>query len=361
MALDIDKISLDISDTSGDGDPVDLEAGTGPLDIDSQPNDAAPIANEEDVVEEKDKEDDVVVDDPDDKDDGDDDDDEEETSAISKLAKQSGYDFGDELADFDDTPEGFFKLSDRIAEKKFEERVEKFMGDNPVAGDFYKYVSKGGDPSQFQEVYSQPDFNSISDIQPDDEELQEYLVAENLLADGVSEEETNQTIERYRGAGILRDEATRALAKLQREQTIERDSLMVQADQAELRRQEENKQFFAEIKTSIDKSDNLNGLPITEKDKNPFYDYIAQTDETGKTGYMKAVEKMTTEDLLTIQYLAFRGFKISEFVKRTAQSSQAKTLTDMLDGTRTGLKGNRQDRRKTTNGNVDNIELNLGI
>lgn len=360
MALDIDKISLDIADPSGDGDPVDLEAGTGPLDIDSQTiDDAAPIADESKAVEEKDKKD---LEEPDDEVTSDEDDeDDEDVSAIARIAKQSGYDFGEELAEFEDSPEGLFKLSDKIAEKKFEERVERFMAEDPLAGEFYQYLRKGGDPTHFQEVYSQPDFTAITQIEPDDEALQEYLVAENLLADGLTEEQVGKAVERYKGAGLLQEEAERSLTKLQREQEIEREALMVEADQAALRREEETSRFFSEIKTSIDKSDNLNGLPITEKDKTPFFDYIAKVDDSGKTGYMKAVEQMTTEDLLTIQYLAFRGFKLSDFVARTAQSSQAKSLSAMLEGTRTGLKGSRQDRRKTSNGNVDNIELNLGI
>jgi hypothetical protein len=340
MPIDLDQINLDVS-----SDPSPPSSSVEPRLDDPEPEkpeeeleSEAPDPPQDPPVEDNEEEDG------------------EEPTLIRSLIEQSGYDFGD--AEFEDTTEGYFQLAERIAEKRFESQLEQLREENPVAAEFFEHISEGGDPAAFQEAYSDVDYSQIQ-IPEDDEGVQKEVVRRRLVSDGYSDEQIQTALARYEAAGLLKEEAQDSLTRLQALQYDQRESLR----EERLTRQQEmidaENEFVESVTTAVKKATEIKGVPITEKDKDSFINFITKKDpKTGLTGYAHAVHQMSDEDVRLIQYLTYKGLDLSTFIKNQARSSHVESLSQMANRTK-NLSGMSQNRRPIGSTNVDDLELNI--
>lgn len=278
---------------------------------------------------------------------------EEAQTLTQVLLQQSGFDFGDE--EFEDTAEGYSALTDAIADKKLDQKIQSLRETNPIAADFYDHISKGGDPSRFQEVYSSVDYDTI-EVGEDDVQQME-IIRHRLVADGYSDENVTRSIERYKTNGTLKEEAEVSLSRLQNIQKDQRQSLIQETEERNRLWEKEQKEYITDTTAKISKSSDISGLPITDKDKPGFIKFVTDVDpKTGTTPYARSVAEMTDEQVLMVQYLAYKGMKLDSLVKNMARSSQAKSLTEMAERSKLGVGGRREERRRSVS-SVDTDDL----
>lgn len=346
MALDIDEIDLDLD--SPVPPPTSITEPLANVDVQAKEELVPDPPAEEpkgEVVDDQDGEEEEGFYDDDEADDS--------NSLIKSLVAQSGFEFDDD--EFPDTPEGYFALSREIANKHFDSQLENLRQNNPVAGEFLDHLIAGGDPSAFQEVYSEVDYSSIE--LNDDESLLADVVRHRLIVDGYTEDQIENTVERYRNGGMLREEAEISLGRLQKAQEDERYQLAVRREEDNRQKELRVQEYVSSVSTKIKNSNDIKGVPLTEKDKGGFTDFITKVDpRTGRTGYDAAIQEMSEEDVLLVQYLTYKKLDIGTFVKNQARSSRVKSLTEMADGSKS-LRGSRQDRPRVTGVNVDDLVL----
>jgi hypothetical protein len=132
---------------------------------------------------------------------------EEETkeSSIKILAEFLGEKGIIEIPeDFEDSDEGLEKAIQTRIEKEVHSYKES-LGD--ISLKFIEYVENGGDPKEFIQTYSTPDYSKITDEDLEDENVQERLVREALYLEGYSMEEISEEIADYKEGGILANKA----------------------------------------------------------------------------------------------------------------------------------------------------------
>lgn len=286
--------------------------------------------------------------------------DEEEATIIGLIKSRFGYDFGE--IEFPDDEDGIVSIALAAAEKKFEQQIEQFTKDSPEAAKFFEFLQNGGNPADYVSVMA-PEVNylSIAELKDDDVPMQERLIRDNLLAQGEEEESIRDAISEYKASNILKSEAKRALSRLQRDQREEQETINERQKQVETSRLEQNQKWFEERTKEVKAAKDIQGLPITEKDKDPFLSFI-KINDNGKSKYTERIPKLTPSQVTAIQYLVYKDFDFTKLIDTKAKTKQAETLTERLRGKGNGnnLKGGGGSNNRKS-GPVDVNTLDLSI
>jgi hypothetical protein len=280
---------------------------------------------------------------------------ENEISAIGEVTKyfiEEGVlsDYGED-EEFDDSEEGF---KDRIS-KTIESKVQDYKDSlSDLSKQYIEYLENGGRPQEFIEMYSMPDFSNISrDKVSEDENMQKAIVREFLRAQNYSAEEIDEEIQDYEDTGILDKKADRALGKLVEAQEQDRARFQEEQKQAKIRQYEKEQKMLEDLKTDIEKRDDIMGFQVSKKDKTDFYKYLTEIDKkTGKTRMLMDAEN-DPDAQLKMAYLYYKGFDFSK-VEKKARTKNASNLKNNLD------KFNRESRNKVANKGVSKVKKDVG-
>lgn len=252
----------------------------------------------------------------------------EELPLVESIKRSLGYEIEEE---FEDTEEGIQLLFEKAKEKATEEAVNSYFDRYPEVKQLLEYVEMGGEPNKFfQTQFPEVDYSEV-EFKEDDTALHERLVRQELKeVRGMSDEEIRAEIEDYRNGGILENKAKRSLSALKTKQKEDKESLLEQQREEQQQYQEQVQKHWNNVKQTLDKSASIKGFKIPSKDKDPFFEYLSKPVEEGKSAAMKAHEEADLETRLAIDYLLYKGFKLSDIIDRRAKDQNVKTLRDRI-------------------------------
>lgn len=266
--------------------------------------------------------------DPADPDGGDD-----EKSMFQVLQEKLGFEIE---GDFQEDYDGLVDFTRKTAEKMLEAEFQQLFTALPDVAEYMAYRQNGGDPSKFfQKAVSQVDYATL-EVREDDDSTNSVVVSELLRRQGFTPEEIKEMVEDYKDTGILYKQAAKAKPKLAKLQADERQAELTR--QADERRQQEEqaRQRWEEIQTTIN-SGVVQGFVIPEADKRGFFEWMAKpVDQSGKTQRHAAREKMTTDQMLAMEYLFYKGFDLNKLVQNTKNTQQAINLRNKLSQSKSG-------------------------
>lgn len=345
--IDPKSLANEAAQAAANNKELEDEAKRAPLEIINETNKPQPDSDEEDEEEEEEV-----------KPVGRSNSNEDEYQTFKVLGKH----FADEgildgyEEDMENTPEALQSMVSKTIEKGIEKYKESFK--HPMAKQFLDFLENGGDPSNFVQMVSGPDYNSIdSDDIEGNTSIQKQLLRDQLAASGESQEDIEDMIESFEDAGLLHKRSVSALKKLQQAQ-IEKQKAVVESQKKAREEQiKKNQQILNDLKERIEKTDEIGGFQLTKKSKSDFYSYITEVDpKTGKTGLM--ADSSDPNNQLLMSYLYFNKFNFDKLGKNS-KTEAAKSLQEKL-GRFTDNSAKQKANRQTRAVKHEPGTLNLG-
>jgi hypothetical protein len=234
-------------------------------------------------------------------------------SIISSIAKSLGYELEKEYAE---TEEGLAEFTKDIAQNIAEDQLDDLFKQFPLVQKHLDFVMAGGDPEKFFDAYNpRASFENI-ELEQDDARTQKYMISEFLKTKGHDDEFIKDMINDYEDSGKLYDRAKVAQRNLANIQKQERDGLVRQQQEQQMRAQQENERFWEGVASTIQEGREFAGIRIPDREKAKFFDYISEPiSDNGQTRRDKDYAEANLEAKLALDYLMFKGFNLKDIIK----------------------------------------------
>ena len=285
----------------------------------------------------------------------------EEGTIVGEIIEKFGYDNIDE--EFEDTTEGLTRLTEVLSEKLAVETLDSLFEKFPTVQKHLEYVQQGGDPNEFMRAFTpEVDYSRI-ELKEDDVNAQKKILTEYFIARGTEKDFIGDMLESYEDKGTLKDKAVAAKKALADAQAAQREAQLQQQREQYLQQQQQTQKMWEDIGNTISDATDLSGIPISQRDKNKFYDYISKpVDSYGNTQRDVDMQKADLDTKLAIDFLMFKGFELDKFIGKKASTKAAKTLKEKLEKNSKRPKSVRTGNG-ASNDNIESIDLdfsNLG-
>jgi len=294
---------------------------------------------QEDSPEEEDEPTDEDLDsqdEPDDTEEEDNQEEEEETQASVMDAIQAKTGFETE-EDYSDDIDGVAEYINDVATQQAQSQVEQLVESLPEdVQTFMQYRANGGDPEEFMETYTS-NWNE-TELQEDNSSQHEKIVRNRMKEEGWDEEDIESAIEDYKTSGNLYGEAKRSLNRLQKLEEQQKENLIEQQEQRQQEQQKEIEEAWNEIENTLNNTSELNGMPIPENQKDPFFEWMSQPvdEKNGQPVSQRdiAAQNADVETLLTLDYVMYLmnhdDLSFDDVISQKAKTENAKGLEDLL-------------------------------
>lgn len=193
---------------------------------------------------------------------------------------------------------------------------------------FIKFKIQGGDTSEFFKTYQNTSEITLGDIE--DEDYQDNLIRYQLQKEGWDKDEIEDRLEFLTESNKKSKFAERYHDRLIKEQEKEKQALVKQAEEQKIRAKQQEEQFRASIKDTLDTNKEINGIKFTDKDKGNLINFLTKREklEDGRviTGFQKKLSE-SFNDPKKIALLAkilnddfdFSSFEKSAITKKTKE------------------------------------------
>ena len=312
LNTDIEEVATDEIETSNLGDDTGIVEKT-PEELEQELNTSREVK--------KKKEEKIEIEDPTNEVD-------EKESSIKIFADYLGEKGILEIGeDFEDSEEGLEKaIQDKVTKEI--DTYKNSLGD--ISLKFIEYIEDGGDPKNFLQAYSAPDFSSITEEDLENENIQEQLVRELLYQEGYSIEEISEEVSDYKEGGILANKAKRAQSKLIKFDAERKVQLAETQKRQKIKQEEVKKDFYLDLEKDINSRKEIAGFELKDKDKPKFFEYISREDKkTGLTKLMEDVQK-DADYQIKMAWLLYNKFDFSK-VEKKAEKKVVSSLKENLE------------------------------
>ena len=193
---------------------------------------------------------------------------------------------------------------------------------------FIKFKIQGGDTSEFFKTYQNTSEITLGDIE--DEDYQDNLIRYQLQKEGWDKDEIEDRLEFLTESNKKSKFAERYHDRLIKEQEKEKQALVKQAEEQKIRAKQQEEQFRASIKDTLDTNKEINGIKFTDKDKSNLINFLTKREklEDGRviTGFQRKLSE-SFNDPKKIALLAkilnddfdFSSFEKSAITKKTKE------------------------------------------
>lgn len=249
-------------------------------------------------------------------------------SAVNKIHQNLEYEFKDEAGNvktYEDSDEGLLELASDIANAKAQEIQTRFINQNPVLAEVAKHLLSGKDLDSYkQEIdYSKVDKEKLS------KDAKIKYIRDSYKVKGFSDERIDANIRRIEDGNQVDEELDFALEDLDKYQESNKAQRQADYDAAVQKEQQELEQYWDDVKNTVDKGE-LRELTIPKEEKAKFFDYMTKPVKNGLSQAQIDREKETTQDLLTLEFLRYKGYKLDTLVKGKANTARVKGLKNLI-------------------------------
>lgn len=336
-SLSVDDLELDFEyedETDEDSSPENIDELEGDEDDEEDDEDVEDTSQEDLEDEDEDLEDEDIEDsdeEDEDLDEGDEDEEAEDARIVDTIIERTGLEFEEEELDgIDDTEDGVINLAEKIADKRSEQKINEFLDEHPVSKQLIEYEEMGGDPEDFRDAFfPEVDYTEV-EVDEDNTERQKEIIRQSLKDKGFSKERIDRNIEMYEDGGVLYDEAEDSLKELREAQKQQKEQLIEQQKEQFEEAQEKAEEIWNEVEDTIDKKNELFGIPLPKKEKKNFKEFITP-DEDGLTERDKRLQEMSLEKQLALDLILYHDLEaFSEFIESKAKTKKTKSLKERL-------------------------------
>ena len=280
----------------------------------------------------------------------------EESTVVGEIIEKFGYEIEEE---FEDTTEGLTKLTQTISEKLAVETLDNLFERFPTVQKHLEYVQQGGDPNEFMRAFTpETDYSNIQ-IKEDDTTSQKRVLTDYFTARGTEKDFIGDMLESYEDKGTLKDKAEAARKALADAQATQRQATLEQQREQHERSRQDTEQMWGNVNTLISESDNLSGIPISQREKGKFFDYISKpVDSNGATQRDLDFNGAGLDQKLAVDFLMFKGFDIDKFIGKKATTKAAKSLKAKLESNSKKAKSVRT-ANSSVSGDIDSLDLDI--
>jgi len=193
------------------------------------------------------------------------------------AVSQYGVEFGEEA--IDNSEDGLSDLLRKVYDTAGDTSVKRTMEKYPELASMYEYLENGGSVENYQSTmnpeydFSEIKFNAEAPTEQD-EQVMNFVIAYDLHHQGHTPEEIDEMIESYGTSGVKAFIASKTLSKLSTSQTVAKQNLF--KDQAAQKLENERKfnEYKENYKTFLKKTKAIGPLPIAEKDKDEYHNFL---------------------------------------------------------------------------------------
>jgi hypothetical protein len=281
-----------------------------------------------------------------------------ESSVVSEILDKLGYDL--EGDNYDDTSEGLANMTEDIASKIADDRIDEVLEAFPLVKKHLDYVLAGGQSQNFMEAYDPNlDYSSIN-IEQDDYRSQKAILGDYLELKGHDNEFIEEMLGDFEDTGKLYEKSEAARSALAKHQTQQRDQMLEQQQRQTNAQREKVEDFWSNVSETIDDADSFAGISVPKRDKNKFFDYLSTP--VTKEGYTQRDVDHSNADMdikLAIDYLMYTGFDLSNLIDSKAKTQNAKTLKERISRNEDKVKSTRRSTRRNKNVDLDGLDLSI--
>jgi len=364
--IQLDDISFDdvLQDVLPSDGLAELEIDAPEEEVDEEEVDEFLDANSEDEEGDEDDEEDEEDEDEDEDEDDEGEEEEEEdegevydASVVNEILSNLGYDPTNE---YEDTADGLTKMTQEVASKLADERIDDLLEEYPNVKAHLEYVMNGGESNTFLEANHKEGDYDLLEIREDDINTQRNVLGNYLHLKGHDKDFINELLEDYEDNGKLLNKATLAKDAMSKYQQEHREKIQEEQRQTTEQQTADNNEFWSGVANTIQDSREFAGIKITEREKKDFYNYISQpVDKAGKT--QRDVDHLEADmDVkLAIDYLMYKGFNLDEIVGTRAKTRSTQSLRDKISRNEEDLKSTKRKRRTVKNVDFDDLDLSI--
>lgn len=274
--------------------------------------------------------------------------DDTETPLWKEIAEKIGYDLGD--TEYEDSPEGIVKMTREMSERMATEQLDSIFEKFPSVQRHLDYVMNGGEPERMLGIERETDWSTAK---VDSAEAQKDVLRAYFKARGDNDEMANDMIEVFEDKKTLAAKAEGARQALAQHQEQRKEALAAEQRKIAAQRQKEAEESWNHVKKVVTESNDLHGIPLTEKERGKFMDYISKP--VTREGYTQRdldAQKMTVDKQLALDLILFRNFDLGKVVDTKAKTVAAANLRDRLKAD-SGRATNKQARQSTPGSGSD--------
>lgn len=216
---------------------------------------------------------------------------EEDNDEETEGDKKSNYDYALRLKeagilDEDDLPkdktelttEELIEVQEKTFEKRLDEQIKNLFESLDEQGISYiKFIKNGGKTEDFIDIFVN---QALPEIDINDKESHEEIVRFYLESRG--EEDIDDQIEFLKENNKLETKAKTYYAKLKAEDNKRKEELLTKQQEENSKRITKAKEFYNNVKETLQNIEELNGRKITVKERNIILDSLSKTDKTSK-------------------------------------------------------------------------------
>jgi hypothetical protein len=358
--LDFEALDFSMEEEEEEVDPV----------IDNELDDPEIEEEEEEPTPDPDEKDDASDDDLEEEEEEDKDDPEkpkgeedDEPRVVDNIMNTLGYELSEEdLEGIDDTEDGLINLTKKIVEKASQEEFDNLVNSTPNVKALYDFERQGGDPQEFMNaLYPSTDFNQV-EINEDDADTQKEVIRLSLKSKGLSDNRISRNLQAIEDSGNLLEESKDSLQDLRVMQENERERIKEQTVEKQDQAKKQAEEEWDRVNQIVD-SNKVKNLPLPEKRKSEFKEFITPDPKTGQSPRDKRAAEMELEDHLAMDLILFYGFDgLNKLIDKKASSQASRSLKDTLKSNKDRGKSNSQDPDldKSASGNVADLEFRIG-
>lgn len=239
----------------------------------------------------------------------------DETEVVTNFIDLFNSELGWELED-DNKPKDIKELINHMSNIIDENSVPTFANEDIKNID--EFVRNGGNLYDYLESTKVKKLD-LDSPNLDDETVQKEIVAEHLRSLNYSEDRINKRLQRYEEAGTLEEEAEDAVGLLKEHVKAQEEKLLKEQKERKQAIIKEQQKFISDVENTIEKLDNIHGIPLTVKEKRDLKDYLLKVESDGKTAYQRDYSK-ELDNLIVSAFYTKNGDKKVKQIKSKAET-----------------------------------------
>ena len=264
----------------------------------------------------------------------------ENDSVVSEIISKLGYDIEGE---YEDTPEGIVELTKTASEKMAEETLENIFSSHPTVKQHLDFVMAGGDPNKFMSTQGEVTYETL-EIKETDVKAQKEVLKSYFKTRGDEESFIDDMIETYEDKDQLFQKANQAKSALAKAQTQRKQQLLEGQREEAARQKEAAQQTWSTVKDTVSNASDLSGIPISQRDKSKFIDYISKPiTRQGHTQRDLDAQKLGLEQQIAMDFFLYKGGNMKDILNKKANTSAAKSLKERLKSSTGRVKGGKSN------------------
>lgn len=349
--------------SSKDTIPKDIEVDNPDDDLDNNPDnivndnpDDINIINNDNIVDPED------FADPDDLDDNQNDidssntiddnvDDETEMIApfVDLFSEKLGWEMGDE-----DKPKNIQELISFMDNLVTEGSKPTYFSEDIKKLD--EYVRNGGNLQDFFEKTTSG--INLDNVDMSKEGNQKAIIREYLKETNpnYSEEYINRKINRYEESGVLEEEAEDTIDLLKNHYAEKEEKLLIEQENRYQEKLKQQQLFISNVESTIEKLDNLFGVPVDTTQKKELKDYLLRVDAQGRTKYQINYSKDPIIRLIQQGFMDLNGEKLLKNIQTKANNDAVDKFKNRVKNSgKRNNKGRDQQGYRSKGGSFDLI------